>query len=64
MQILRTPAERFADIPDYPFAENWFETDLGDGLSARMHYIDEGPRDAPPCCCSTANRAGRFSIAR
>ena len=48
MQILRTPAERFADIPDYPFAENWFETDLGDGLSARMHYIDEGPRDAPP----------------
>ena len=48
MQILRTPAERFASIPDYPFAEHWFEVDLGDGLKARQHYVDEGPRDAPP----------------
>ncbi|HBC16482.1 MAG TPA: haloalkane dehalogenase [Erythrobacter sp.] len=48
MQILRTPAERFAGIPDYPFAEHWFEVDLGDGLKARQHYVDEGPRDAPP----------------
>ena len=47
MQILRTPAERFADIPDYPFAEHWFEVDLGEGLTARQHYVDEGPRDAP-----------------
>jgi haloalkane dehalogenase len=48
MEILRTPAERFADIPDYPFAENWFEVDLGDGLTARQHYVDEGAKDAPP----------------
>ena len=46
MQILRTPAERFADIPDYPFAEHWFEVDLGEGLTARQHYVDEGPKDA------------------
>ena len=46
MQILRTPAERFTDIPDYPFAEHWFEVDLGDGLTARQHYVDVGPRDA------------------
>ena len=48
MQILRTPAERFADIPDYPFAENWIEIDLGDGLTANQHYVDEGDKDAPP----------------
>lgn len=48
MEILRTPSDRFADIPDYPFAENWFEVDLGDGPTARQHYVDEGPRDAPP----------------
>ncbi|WP_324827342.1 haloalkane dehalogenase [Qipengyuania zhejiangensis] len=48
MEILRTPAERFAVIPDFPFAENWFEVDLGDGLTARQHYVDEGPADAPP----------------
>lgn len=48
MQILRTPAERFAGIPDYPFEENWIEIDLGSGMSARQHYLDEGPKDAPP----------------
>ena len=48
MQILRTPAERFAGIPGYPFAENWIEIDLGNGMSARQHYLDEGPKDAPP----------------
>ena len=29
-------------LPDYPFASRWFEQD---GL--RMHYVDEGPCDAP-----------------
>lgn len=40
MKALRTPDERFADLPDYPFAENYLDVD---GL--RMHYVDEGPRD-------------------
>lgn len=48
MQIIRTPPERFADLPDYPFAENWFTVDLGEGLTARQHYLDEGDRAAPP----------------
>ncbi|MCM8558269.1 haloalkane dehalogenase [Sphingomicrobium sediminis] len=38
---------RFAYIPDYPFAEHWQEVDLGNGETARMHYVDEGPRDGP-----------------
>ena len=48
MQILKADPARFADIPDYPFEENWVEIDLGEGHSGRMHYIDEGPKDAPP----------------
>ncbi len=42
MDILRTPNERFADLPDFPFAPHYVDVD---GL--RMHYLDEGPSDAP-----------------
>ena len=48
MQIIAHDPARFANLPDYPFAENWLTIDLGDGLAARMHYLDEGPKDAPP----------------
>lgn len=41
MKILRTPDERFASLPDYPFAPNYLE--IG---AARMHYLDEGAKDA------------------
>ncbi len=47
MQIIKTDPARFADIPDFPFAENWVEIDLGDGHKGRMHYLDEGPSDGP-----------------
>jgi haloalkane dehalogenase len=40
MEILRTPEERFANLPDYPFTPHYAEVD---GL--RIHYVDEGPRD-------------------
>ena len=48
MQILKADPARFAAIPDYPFAENWVEIDLGEGHTGRMHYLDEGPKDGPP----------------
>jgi haloalkane dehalogenase len=41
---MRTPEERFRDLPDYPFEPHW--TELPSGL--RMHHVDEGPRDADP----------------
>lgn len=41
MNFLRTPDERFANLPDFPFEPNYVELD---GL--RMHYVDAGPRDA------------------
>jgi haloalkane dehalogenase len=48
MPVIAHDPTRFADLPDYPFAEHWLTIDLGEGLTARMHYLDEGPRDAPP----------------
>ena len=43
MKILRTPDQCFENLPDYSFSPNYIEID---GL--RIHYVDEGPPDAPP----------------
>ena len=43
-EVLRTPDDRFQDLPDYPFEPSYLT--VGQGL--RMHYVDEGPREAPP----------------
>lgn len=45
MRVLRTPDERFADLPGFPFAPHYADVDDGDGGRLRMHYLDEGPRD-------------------
>lgn len=42
-RILRTPPERFAHLPDFPFEPHYLDLD---GL--RIAYIDEGPRDVAP----------------
>lgn len=48
MMVLRTPDAAFADLADYPFAPNYREIrDPASGTALRIHYIDEGPRDAP-----------------
>lgn len=48
MQTLRTPDERFADLPDYPFAPHYVDVDDQDGGTLRVHYLDEGPRNGHP----------------
>ncbi|TRD12579.1 alpha/beta fold hydrolase [Erythrobacter insulae] len=48
MRILVSDPANFSDLPDYGFDDHWAQIDLGDGFTGRMHYIDEGPRDAPP----------------
>lgn len=45
--VLRTPDERFADLPDYPFAPHYAEIADSRFGALRMHYVDEGPRDGP-----------------
>ena len=43
---LRTPEDRFAALPDYPWAPHYVN-DLPALAGLRLHYLDEGPRDAP-----------------
>lgn len=45
MDVLRTPDDRFQNLPDYPFAPNYLTVDAGDGTPLRMHHLDEGPAD-------------------
>ena len=47
MDVLRTPDERFADLPGYPFEPHSVEIPDGDGGVLRVHHLDEGDRDAP-----------------
>ncbi len=42
MDLLRTPDERFENLPGYDFSPHYVEVD-----GIRIHYVDEGPRDAP-----------------
>jgi haloalkane dehalogenase len=52
MQILRTPDDRFADLPDFAYEPNYAEISAIAGGSSsetlRVHFLDEGPRDASP----------------
>jgi haloalkane dehalogenase len=43
MDVLRTPDDRFANLPGYPFVARYVS--VGDGL--RVHHVDEGPPGAP-----------------
>lgn len=43
---LRTPAARFAELPGYPWRGHYLN-DLPALAGLRMHYLDEGPADAP-----------------
>lgn len=48
MKFLRTPDERFADLPDFPFEPHYLTIADGEGGELRVHYLDEGPADAAP----------------
>lgn len=51
METLRTPAERFEGLPDWPFSPHFTEIDDLDGGRLRVHHVDEGPSDAAPVLC-------------
>jgi haloalkane dehalogenase len=47
MKVLRTPDERFSDLPGYDFSPRYVEVPSGDGaLALRVHYIDKDPGGA------------------
>ena len=45
MEFIRTPDDRFDNLPDYPFKPNYVDVDDTEGGRLRMHYVDEGPKD-------------------
>ena len=45
MQALRTPEERFRDLPGYAYAPHYVH-DLPGFAGLRLHYLDEGRQDA------------------
>jgi haloalkane dehalogenase len=49
VQVLRTPDERFTDLPGFRFAPHYVDVATGDadGAMLRVHYLDEGPPDGP-----------------
>jgi haloalkane dehalogenase len=47
MDALRTPDARFDGLPGFDFAPHYAEVAGHDGGSLRVHYLDEGPADAP-----------------
>lgn len=46
MESLRTPDSQFVDLPDYPFAPNYLQINDTDSGELRVHYLDEGNKDA------------------
>jgi haloalkane dehalogenase len=51
MKILRTPDERFENLPGYPFAPQYSEVPDGEGGTLRIHHVDEGPADGELILC-------------
>lgn len=45
MEVLRTPEERFEDLPDFPYRPHYID-DLRGYEGLRAAYIDEGPKSA------------------
>jgi haloalkane dehalogenase len=48
MDVVRTPAERFADLPGYPYPPCYVEVGSKKSGPLRMHYVEAGPPDADP----------------
>jgi len=47
VKTLRTPDDRFEDLPGFPFRPHYVEIDDGEGGTLRVHHLDEGPPDGP-----------------
>jgi haloalkane dehalogenase len=46
VQTLRTPDERFANLPEFPYEPRYVDVPFG-GEAVRVHYLDEGPKSGP-----------------
>src|SRR6516162_4966145 len=48
MQTLRTPDERFDDVPDFPYAPRFCEISDDEGGELRVAWVEDGPKSADP----------------
>src|SRR6516225_3378613 len=48
MQTLRTPDERFTDLPEFPYPANYCDVSDGEGGTLRMAWVQDGPAEADP----------------
>ena len=51
MTILRTPDDRFENLPGFPFEPHYCEIRDADLGPLRIHYVDEGPGHGPVVLC-------------
>lgn len=51
MTILRTPDDRFDNLPGFPFEPHYCEIRDADLGPLRIHYVDEGPGHGPVVLC-------------
>lgn len=51
MAVLRTPDERFANLKDFDYEPHYVEIPDDSLGPLRIHYIDEGPGNAPVVLC-------------
>jgi haloalkane dehalogenase len=47
MRVLRTPDDRFVDLPDFGHEPHYVEVPDPDGGQLRMAYVEDGPADGP-----------------
>src|ERR1700749_4646113 len=47
IDVVRTPDERFADLPDWPYPPRYATLVDADGTQLRLHFVDEGPPEGP-----------------
>jgi haloalkane dehalogenase len=48
MQTLRTPDDRFDDLPDFPYAPRYCEVSDDDGGTLRVAWVEDGPQSGEP----------------
>ncbi len=51
MKVLRTPDDRFKDLPGYAFEPHYTDVPDGDGGTLRIHHVDEGPPKGEIALC-------------
>lgn len=64
MRLLRTPDDRFEDLPDFPYAPRYTTVRDEDGTEIRIHHVDEGPPGAEPILLMHGNPTWSFLYRR